>query len=238
MARRLTKKEKVEIVNGYTSGESAAFLSNKHGCSPNTVIRTVKAMLPSKEYLALKESRSRESLSQKSSVDFLQGDMTSIEEICVSESNDDGHDANLSLNEGDEPSKESLIEKTELEVFQEIEPLTSTFGFDSSNQKVSCEYIDEAVLPEVVYMLVDKQVELVSKPLRELPEWSFLPEEEKNQIALSLFSNQRSAKRNCPRSQRVIKVPNSNVFLLTAHSLLEKGITRLVIEDTLISLAP
>ena len=85
-------------------------------------------------------------------------------------------------------------------------------------------------------MLVDKKVELEVKSISDLPEWSFLPENELKRNAILLFSNQRSAKRSCSRTQRVIKIPNTNVFEISKSYLISKGITRLVLEDSIIAL--
>ena len=53
---------------------------------------------------------------------------------------------------------------------------------------------------------------------------------------LFLFANPRAAKRQCGRSQRVIKVPDTTVFERTSSSLLKRGITRLVMEGTVVAL--
>ena len=54
--------------------------------------------------------------------------------------------------------------------------------------------------------------------------------------ALGLFATPRTAKRQCGRNQRVIRVPDTSVFTQTTSYLLARGITRLVLEGTLISL--
>ena len=120
--------------------------------------------------------------------------------------------------------------------FEEIPPLHSSFDFDSKNQKLDFEILNYESLPESVYMIVDKKVELDLQPISELPEWSFLPENELQRNAILLFSNQRSAKRICSRNQRVIKVPNTNIFKLSKSYLISKGITRLILEDSIIGL--
>ena len=85
-------------------------------------------------------------------------------------------------------------------------------------------------LPASVYLLVDKTVELEARPLREFPELGSLPEEEQERQALMLCTNPRQAKRQCGRSQRVIKVPDSEVLQRRSSYLVAQGITRLVIE--------
>ena len=120
--------------------------------------------------------------------------------------------------------------------FEEIAPLVSSFDFDLKKQESDFEILDYECLPESVYMIVDKKVELELQLISDLPEWSFLPENELQRKAILLFSNQRSAKRICSRSQRVIKIPNTSVFKLSQSYLISKGITRLILEDSIIGL--
>ena len=120
--------------------------------------------------------------------------------------------------------------------FEEIAPLVSGFDFDLQKQKSDFEILDYECLPESVYMIVDKKVELELQLISDLPEWSFLPENELQRKAILLFSNQRSAKRSCSRNQKVIKIPNTSIFKLSKPYLISKGITRLILEDTIIAL--
>ena len=85
-------------------------------------------------------------------------------------------------------------------------------------------------------MLITKNNELESKPLKDFSDWSFLPEKDQNRLAIPLFSTHREAKCTCSRNQKVLKVPNSNVFLISLPHLNSKGITRLIIDESLISL--
>ena len=85
-------------------------------------------------------------------------------------------------------------------------------------------------------MLVDKVVELDARPLKEFPELGPLADSELDRHGLVLFSSPRTAKRQCGRSQRVIKVPDTAVFERTSSYLLARGITRLVMEGKLIAL--
>ncbi len=120
--------------------------------------------------------------------------------------------------------------------FEEIEPLIDCFDFNQNQKESDFEILNYESLPESVYMIVDKKVELDFQPISDLPEWSFLPENELKRNAILLFSNQRSAKRICTRNQRVIKIPNTGVFQLSKSYLISKGITRLILEDSIIGL--
>jgi hypothetical protein len=93
-----------------------------------------------------------------------------------------------------------------------------------------------AALPASAYMLVDKTVELQARLLSEFPELGRLPAAELERQALVVFLNPRQAKRQCGRTQRVIKVPDLKVFELTAPYLLAQGISRVVIEGALYAL--
>ena len=119
--------------------------------------------------------------------------------------------------------------------FEVIAPLISNFDFDLEKQKSNFKILNYDSLPECVYMIIDKKVELDLQPISDLPEWSFLPEKELQRNAILLFANQRSAKRVCSRNQRVIKVPNTSIFKLSKTYLISKGITRLILEDSIIA---
>lgn len=98
------------------------------------------------------------------------------------------------------------------------------------------EPLSSAAWPASVYMLVDKTVELQARPLREFPELGRLAADEEERQALALFINPRQAKRQCGRTQRVIKLPDPRVLERTAPYLLAQGISRVVVEGSLYAL--
>ena len=85
-------------------------------------------------------------------------------------------------------------------------------------------------------MIVDKQVELKTKLLREYVEWNFLSEDDLNRNTIEIFYDMKTAKRTSKKEQRVIKVPNSDVFSITAPILKARGISRIVSSEVLIAL--
>ena len=85
-------------------------------------------------------------------------------------------------------------------------------------------------------MIVDKKIELETKYLREYPEWQFLSDEELSRKTIEIYLDLKIAKRFCNKEQKVIKVPNTDVFKIVAPILLKKGISRIVSADKLISL--
>ncbi len=105
-----------------------------------------------------------------------------------------------------------------------------------TTQQVICRPFASELLPDSVYMLVDKTVELDPRPLSEFPELGLSDPLEQQRQALCLFASPRAAKRQCGRSQRVIKVPDPQVFEQTSSYLLARGITHLVVEGSLFAL--
>ena len=154
----------------------------------------------------------------------------------ASDYNDDlGKDFNSQIQKNKNQDLDENNQKSD-NIFEEIAPLLSNFDFDLEKQKSDFEILNYKSLPESVYMIVDKKVELEPQPISDLTEWSFLPENELQRNAIILFANQRSAKRTCSRNQRVIKIPNTSIFKLSKPYLISKGITRLIIEDLIIGL--
>ena len=53
---------------------------------------------------------------------------------------------------------------------------------------------------------------------------------------IQIYSDLKTAKRFCDKEQKVIKVPNTEVFRIVAPILLSRGISRIINDDYLISL--
>ena len=247
--RRLTDREKQELVGRYKAGESTAALADAYSCSPNTVSRTVKALLPAEAYEALKSSRQKSKPSALESEPVQPDTISSASTTSQAPAPEEGGDdveaedpATLALDDaedfGDEPDEDSDEDDSsgsEFGMFQELVPLTDV-GNLSDDRRLEPRPLSAGLLPTSVYMLVDKVVELDAKPLSEFPELGPLDETERQRQGLCLYSSPRTAKRQCGRSQRVIKVPDTSVFERTSCYLLARGITRLVMEGTLIAI--
>ena len=129
----------------------------------------------------------------------------------------------------------NLCSEAKTEDFHEVVPLLGDFNL-SDKKNIECRPLSKDLLPSIVYLVVDRAVELDSRTLSEFPELGMINEEEKSKQGICLFENQRSAKRHCGRNQRVIKIPDTNVLHICKPFLLARGITRLILEGTLISL--
>ena len=85
-------------------------------------------------------------------------------------------------------------------------------------------------------MVVDKKIELEIKHLKDYPEWHFLSEEDLLTKTIEIYFDLKDAKRYCKKDQKVIKVPNPNVFKIASKIMLARGISKIVSDKQLISL--
>ena len=85
-------------------------------------------------------------------------------------------------------------------------------------------------------MIVDKNIELQTKYLKDYPDWQFMSQNELNKKTIEIYLDIKIAKRFCNKEQKVIKVPNTNVFRIAAPILIARGISRIVSADKLIAL--
>jgi transposase-like protein len=247
--RRLSDSEKQDLVGRYKAGESTVALAEVFGCSPNTVTRTVKALLPPEAYAALKASRLKTGTVtpvaeaapvavatadavQASAAEQDEDNAEAVATLALDDADDFGEDTDPAHEEeGVAADDNSEANQT----FTELVPLVGVADL-SDRLPVEVQPLQAGSLPNSVYMLVDKVVELDARPLRDFPELAHLEESELDRQGLFLYGNPRAAKRQCGRSQRVIKVPDTAVFERTSPYLLARGITRLVMDGSLIAL--
>ena len=250
---RLTDSQKQELLRCYRAGESSAVLAVAFGCSPNTVSRTVRTQLTPEQYRELKLERAGATAATASSqpaaadpVDDCSDGATVSESTVLaasSESPDDDGPSTLALDDADDfgdddpddVADDDAFGADPDEVFQEVAVLPVDLP-QVSRKQVSSLPFAAGVLPDSVYMLVDKTVELDPRPVSDFPELGVVDPEEQSLQALCLYASPRSAKRQCGRSQRVIKVPDTQVFERTTRYLIARGITRLVLEGALYAL--
>ena len=216
MARRLTEKEKEQIVSNFSTGKSLDDLSKDFKFTKLTISRNLIKILGEKKYKNL--------IGKNKSVkkDFRENNKS------ISFDNKNELQTNIQ-------KENSFDEYFQDSPFFEITPLN--YEIDSSVQKdLSSVPISELTLPKVVYMIVDKKIELQIKYLYDYPDWQFLAKDELDRKTIEIFLDLKNAKRFCNKEQKVIKVPNTDIFKLVAPILLSRGITRIVSEDKLIAL--
>ena len=237
---RLNDSHKQEIVERYRAGDTSAQIAAAHGCSTNTVSRTVRSLLSPEEYAELKAQRSAKNSGLASSVPEIETAEVSRPENPQTSLEDSGIGVPSSKGEGEDFSSADLNDNETFNtddenVFHEIAVLPVDLP-QVTTQQVICRPFASELLPDSVYMLVDKTVELDPRPLSEFPELGLSDPSEQQRQALCLFASPRAAKRQCGRNQRVIKVPHTQVFEQTTSYLLARGITHLVVEGSLFAL--
>lgn len=97
--------------------------------------------------------------------------------------------------------------------------------------------IEAAVLPNQCYLVVDRASELITPPLREFAELGDIPSSEESAKTLPIFENHKIASRFSRRSQRIIKVPNSDILKKTYALLTAKGVERILFDGQVFSLS-
>ena len=227
MAKRLSEDQKKEIVLGFTNGETVDFLSKNFKCTKSTIIRNLKKNLSESKYqelinksksskkifISTQSKKTRDispELGSKKTTNFLSNVNSSYE----------------NSNEGDFSPQSSFLEIAPLDY--EIENVP--------RKELSSIPITEIDFPEVVFMIVDKKIELEIKLLRDYPDWQFLPLDDLKRKTIEIFFDLKTAKRCCTKEQKVIKVPNPDVFRIVSPILISRGISRIISSDKLIAL--
>ena len=225
LPKKLTDIQKEEIIKGFLSGKNLDQLSEEFSCTKLTITRNIKKKFGDEEYKKfLKRNISLENHHEKVK---------------------DSHEKIDCKVTGDKKNKK-LAEQDNSELFgdnnflhnssfTEIVPLN--LNIDNENRKeLTSIPIDEIDFPNIVFMIIDKNTELEIKQLKDYPEWDFLPEDDLQYKTIEIYSDLKDAKRNCRKEQKVIKVPNPNVFKVAAKMMIAKGISRIISDKQLIAL--
>ncbi len=227
MNKRLTDQQKEEIVKSFKAGAAINVLSHDYGCTDSTIIRNLKKNLGESKYKELfKKSKL---LKGKSKININQNNHLQ-ETNFVNEDLKNYSNFHEVSNKNIDASNFSPIDS-----FFEIAPLD--YDVDNSSRKeLSSVPLSEVDFPKVVYMIVDKKIELEIKLLKDFPEWEFLPKDDLSRKTIEIFFDLNLAKRSCNKEQKVLKVPNTDVFRIASPILIAKGITRIVCAESLIAL--
>jgi len=227
LTKRLSEGQKKELVENFKSGKSIDVLSKEFDCTKSTISRNLKKNLGDikyKELIKKNKSSKEKNIGKKK-----------YNNILLNKKNDDAvFQKDLVDLKNSEKNRKGL-DFVPLESFIEIAPIDYEMD-NASRPELSSVPISEIDFPKVVYMIVDKKIELETKPLKDYAEWQFLSLNELNRKTIQIFDDIKNAKRFCSKEQKVIKVPNTDVFKVVAPILLSRGISRIVSGDKLISL--
>ena len=214
MPKKLSGIQIKEIIDNFINGFSIDELSKKFKCTKITINRHLNNNIDEKTYKILKKKN-------KQNKKFVENE------------ENNNYDGSL--------SNDSLFEEKRNEIssidplFIEITPLNCEID-NEPRKDLSSIPLNEIEFPKIVYMIVDKKIELEVKLLRDYPNWQFLSESELNRKTIEIFYDLKIAKRNCSKDQKLIKVPNTEVFKIAAPFLLSKGISRIISSEKLIAL--
>ena len=227
MAKRLSEEQKEEIIKNFAEGFTIEEISEKFNCSKLTITRHLKKNFEEVKYKELIYNNKNSKKSTKK-----------IEISNSSELNNHHDKEDFTL---DSSNKKFLVDDSleaasvPINEFIELAPLNDEIDH-ASRKDLSSISINDIEFPNTVYMIVEKTTELEVKLLKNFTEWQFLSYEDLNRKTIQIFFDLKVAKRNCHKDQKVIKVPNTNVFKIVSPILISRGITRIVSEDQLIAL--
>ena len=232
MTRRLTEIQKEDILKRFKSGAAIDVLSKKYTCTNSTIIRNLKKKLGELKFKELLNKS--KSLQKKTKTNRNQTDKNQINNLKKTDK-----DNEISKKDSRNPKvlNENITDSNfdPIHSFYEIPPLEYEME-NSSRKELSSVPISEVDFPKVVYLIVDKKIELEIKLLKDFPEWEFLPYDDLNRKTIEIFFDLNLAKTSCNKEQKVLKVPNTDVFRIAAPVLIAKGISRIVCPKNLIAL--
>ena len=216
MPKKLSDTQKKEMIDLFSNGTTIDQLSDRYDITRITITKHLKKEIDEKQFKNILEKNKKNKIEPKKDVNENSNDLSNTPE----ETHDEIANEFSSFNQSE---------------FFEITPLD--YEINSEVQKdLSSVSINEIELPKIVYMVVDKQIELQTKLLKDYPEWQFLPQSDLNRKTIEVYFDAKEAKRFCSKEQKVIKVPNTKVFIIVAPILISKGISRIVCPDKLIAL--
>lgn len=227
LAKRLTEIQKKVIINDFVNGVTIDQLSKRFSCTKITIVRNLKKNLSESKYNSILK------INENSPIKISETTITPNQLASNQEKN-------ILINE-----EKNLIENKSIEIdnyesfsdatFMEIAPLDCEIN-NETQKDLSSISISEIDFPKIVYMIVDSKIELEIKLLGNYPNWQFLSKDELKRKTIEIYYDLKIAKKFCNKEQKVVKVPNTDVFRIVSPILISRGISRIVCPDKLIAL--
>ena len=183
------------------------------------------------------------------SYNFDQGDETAIamddnlDEVLTDPLTDSLSEVESDLDDEDledeEESEDDLVDEDNLELDEDeldfaeddadsgLSMFAELHGGHSASDRLEILPLDEADLPLICYIVVDRIAEIITRPLKDFKDLGAIPPEESLSKTIPIFDNHRVARRFSHHNQRVIKFP-SDLIHITRPKLVQKGITRIL----------
>ena len=221
MPKKVSNSQKQEILDSFKRGETIKEISKSFNFTISTITRQLKSILGQKEFLEIKDSKLK-------SLKNVGGENNQKSTDLIT------NQKNIESNNNFTKTKENEVNFNNSDFF-EIPPLQDQIDINKQKNLTS-KPIDKFNLPDIAFMIVDKNIELEPKLLSNYPNWSFLPSEDLNRNTLEVFSDNKTAKQMCSKNQKVLKITNPKVFIIASNILKRKGISMLVFGDNLLNL--
>tara|TARA_B100000212_G_C27384593_1_gene538667 strand:+ start:9273 stop:9914 length:642 start_codon:yes stop_codon:yes gene_type:complete len=213
LSKRITNLQKEDLKIRFLNGEDIESLAEEFKYSKLTISRNLIKILGKEDFETYKKNNKKNKL------------------LLNKIKKNDENQKNFNKSKDFKDNEVNLSQET----FFEVVPLNQDFT-EHNRKDFSSVSIEEITFPNIVYMIVDKKIELKVKSLKEYPQWLFLSKEELERKTIQIFNDLKTAKRECGKENKVIKIPNTNVFKTVAGILSSRGISRIINEDKLISL--
>ncbi len=215
MSKKVSDLQKKKILESFKKGLSLKDISLKYDFSIQTISRQIKKLIGEDEFKSIKVSKNnKKSLKENNELEK------------------DSSEINTKDSKFETGFSEQIDGNSN---FFEVAPLFENVNLEKQID-ISSKPLSEFVLPDVLYLIVDRNIELEPKILRDYPEWNFLPEEDLKRFTIEIFQEKKNAQLKCKKNQKLIKVPNPKIFLMTSEILKSRGISRIIFEKSLLAL--
>ena len=218
MPKILSDEKKKEIAEAFKKGSDIEQLANKYSLAESTIRKHLKSILGDINFVRKKSSNNlpaHKSNKKENKKKDSEGEISQNLEITNKFQTDQL--------------------ETNNDTFLEILPLNQDFDFGERKDFASKPLTNES-LPKNIYMVVDSNIELEVRHIKDYPDFDFLSHSEQERKVIKLFPDKKSANLNCDKSKKVIKIPDGKVLKIVAPILLKKGISRIIYEDNLLSI--
>jgi len=161
-------------------------------------------------------------------------DEPALDDVYLEPEDDEVEDDEL---DDDDDSEDDLVDEDNLALDEEdfaeedaesgMSMFADLHGNHSASDRLEMLPLNEADLPQICYIVVDRIAEIITRPLRDFKDLGEIPPEEALSKTIPIFDNHRVARRFSHHNQRVIKFP-SDLIHITSSKLVQKGITRIL----------
>ena len=214
MPKKVSEIEKKRMIESFINGISIDELSKNYNLTRMTISRYLKKGIDKNIFQSLLNNNNTKNKIHSNAKDNLKNEYSTN-----------------TIEDKQEDSESQFLNSS----FIEIAPLDLAIENEPQKEVASVSILD-VEFPKTVYMIVDNKIELQTKFLRDYPNWQFLSNKDLSRTCIEVFFDIKIAKRNCSKEQKVIKVPNTDVFRIVAPILISRGISRIICPETLISL--